>query len=58
MSAGVQRTEYEPFDSRALPLLRLRWRSSGTIAPCAVSSTAQIATRPSHRTLGPMSSPT
>ena len=24
MSAGVQRTEYEPLDSRALPLLRLR----------------------------------
>ena len=58
MSAGVQRTEYEPFDSRALPLLRLRCRSIGTIEPCAVSSIAQIATRPSQRTLGPMSSPT
>ena len=32
----------------------LRCRSSGTIAPRAVSSTAQIATRPSQRTLGPM----
>ena len=43
---------------RALPLLRLRWRNIGTIDPCAVSSIAQIATRPSQRTLGPMSSPT
>ena len=57
ISAGVQRTEYDAFDSLELPLPRLRWRSSGTIAPRAVSSTAQIATRPNQRTLGAMSSP-
>ncbi len=52
-SAGVQRTEYEPLVSRAVPPRRVRWRRNGTIAPRAVSSTAQIATRPSQRTLAP-----
>ncbi len=51
-SAGVQRTENDALELLAAPRRRRRCRSSGTIAPRAVSSTAQIATRPSHRTLG------
>ena len=40
-------------ESRAVPPRRVRWRRNGTIAPRAVSSTAQIATRPNQRTLAP-----
>ena len=56
--AGIQRTENEPFESLAVELRRVRRRSCGTIAPRAVSSTAQMATCPNQRTLDPMLSPT
>ena len=51
-SAGVHRTANDELARLSVPLRRRRWRSSGTIAPRAVSSTAQTATRPNHRTLG------
>ena len=57
-TAGVQRTEYEPRVSLARAPRRGRRFSNGTIAPVAVSSTAQHATRPIQRTLAPTSSPT
>ena len=57
-SAGVQRTAYDAWSPRDEPLRRRRWRSTGTIAPRAASSTAHIATLPSQRTLGPTSSRT
>ena len=54
--AGIQRTEKDALELLAVPRRRRRWRSNGTIAPRAVSSTAQTATRPNHRTLGATSS--
>ena len=54
--AGIQRTEKDALELLAAPRRRRRWRNNGTIAPRAVSSTAQTATRPNHRTLGATSS--